>query len=69
VDLYKLARVRGLRDAKAARLKAALSPEEGPQVASRIEMASLEQEQLRVVLFDTRYRLRDTRTLYQGTTS
>jgi DNA repair protein RadC len=86
MDLSELARVRGLGDAKAVRLKAALelgrrlaalSPEERPQVGApedvanllQIEMAALEQEQLRVVLLDTRHRILGTRTIYQGTTN
>jgi DNA repair protein RadC len=83
MDLAELARVRGLGDAKAVRLKAALelgrrlaalSPEERPQVGSpddvanllQIEMAALEQEQLRVVLLDTKHCILGTRTVYQG---
>jgi DNA repair protein RadC len=83
MDLAELARVRGLGDAKAVRLKAALelgrrlaalSPEERPQVGSpedvanllSIEMAALEQEQLRVVMLDTKHRILGTRTVYQG---
>jgi DNA repair protein RadC len=31
-----------------------------------IEMAALEQEQLRVVLLDTKHRILGTRTVYQG---
>lgn len=53
---------------------AALSPDERPQVGSpedianllQIEMAALEQEQLRVVLLDTKHRIMGTRTVYQG---
>ena len=53
---------------------AALSPEERPPVGSpedvanllQIEMAALEQEQLRVVLLDTKHRILGTRTVYQG---
>src|SRR5829696_2221935 len=65
LDVAELARIRGLGDAKAVRVKAALelgrrlaalSPEERPPVGSpedvanllSIEMAALEQEQLRV---------------------
>jgi DNA repair protein RadC len=83
MDLAELARVRGLGDAKAVRLKAALelgrrlaalAPEERPQVGSpedvanllAIEMAALEQEQLRVVMLDTKHRILGTRTVYQG---
>ena len=83
LDIAELARLRGLGDAKAVRLKAALefgrrlaalSPEERPPVGSpedvadcsSIEMAALEQEQLRVVLLDTKHRILGTRTVYQG---
>ena len=53
---------------------AALSPEERPPVGSpedvanllATEMAALEQEQLRVVLLDTKHRILGTRTVYQG---
>ena len=53
---------------------AARSPEERPPVGSSedvanllgIEMAALEQEQLRVVLLDTKHRILGTRTIYQG---
>jgi len=53
---------------------AALSPDERPLVGSpddvanllQIEMAALEQEQLRVVLLDTKHRIMGTRTVYQG---
>src|SRR5215216_3067782 len=84
LDVAELARVRGLGDAKAVRVKAALelgrrlaalSPEERPPIGSpedvanllSIEMAALEQEQLRVVLLDTKHRILGTRTIYQGT--
>ena len=83
MDVAELARVRGLGDAKAVRLKAALelgrrlaalSPDARPQVGSpedianlvQIEMAALEQEQLRVVLLDTKHRILGSRTVYQG---
>jgi len=83
MDVAELARIRGLGDAKAVRLKAALelgrrlaalSPDERPMVGSpedvanllQIEMAALEQEQLRVVLLDTKHRILGTRTVYQG---
>jgi DNA repair protein RadC len=53
---------------------AALSPEERPPVGSPedvanlliIEMAALEQEQLRVVLLDIKHRILGSRTVYQG---
>jgi DNA repair protein RadC len=83
LDVAELARVRGIGDAKAVRVKAALelgrrlaalSPEERPPVGSPedvanllgIEMAAPEQEQLRVVLLDTKHRILGTRTVYQG---
>ena len=83
LDVAELARVRGLGDAKAVRVKAALelgrrlaalSPEDRPLIGSPedvanllgIEMAALEQEQLRVVLLDTKHRILSTRTVYQG---
>jgi DNA repair protein RadC len=86
MDVAELSRIRGLGDAKAVRLKAALelgrrlaalSPDARPQVGSpedvvnllQIEMAALEQEQLRVVLLDTKHRILATRTVYQGTTN
>ncbi len=83
LDLAELARIRGLGDAKAVRLKAALelgrrlaalSPG-GPAASrlaggrgqpARIEMAALEQEQLRVVLLDTKHRILRHATVYQG---
>lgn len=83
LEISELASIRGLGDAKAVRLKAALelgrrlaalSPEDRPQVTSpddvanllQIEMAALEQEQLRVVLLDTKHRILGTRTVYHG---
>ena len=83
LDLFELARVHGVGDAKSVRLKAALelgrrlaalSPDERPQVGSpddianllAIEMAALEQEELRVVLLDTKHRIVRTATVYRG---
>ena len=83
LEVAELARIRGLGDAKAVRLQAALElgrrlavllPEERPLVGSpedvanllSIEMAALQQEQLRVVLLDTKHRILNTRTVYQG---
>ena len=83
LEVAELARIRGLGDAKAVRVKAALElgrrlvalpPEDRPPVGSPedvatllgIEMAALEQEQLRVVLLDTKHRILGTRTVYQG---
>lgn len=53
---------------------AILSPDQRPQIASpddvvnlvSIEMAALEQEQLRVVLLDTKHRVIVQKTIYQG---
>jgi DNA repair protein RadC len=53
---------------------AALSPDDRPQVGSpddianllAIEMAALEQEELRVVLLDTKHRIVRTATVYRG---
>ena len=83
MEVAELARVRGLGDAKAVRLKAALElgrrlatlhPDQKPQVTApddvanllSIEMAALAQEQLRVVLLDTKHRVLGVRTVYQG---
>lgn len=74
---------KGLGQAKAAQLKAALelgrrlqlaAPEERPQIKSPSdaanllmgEMGLLEQEHMRVVLLDTRNRVQDIHTVYQG---
>ncbi len=83
LDAVELATIRGLGEAKAAKLKAALElgirlaalgPEQRPQIASPddvvnligIEMAALDQEQLRAVLLDTKHRVLAIRTVYQG---
>lgn len=83
LELSELQRVKGLGEAKAVRLKAALElgkrlsvlgPDQRPQIAAPddvvnllgIEMAALEQEQLRVVLLDTKHRVIATRVVYQG---
>ena len=82
-DLEDLCQARGLGEAKAAKLKAALElgrrlsvaqPEERPQVRSPediyavagSDMGALDQEQLRVVVLDTKNRVLRTVTLYQG---
>ena len=80
-DVAELARVRGVGDTKAVKVKAALerrlsalSPDERPLIASPdgvvnlvgVKLAALEQEQLRVVLLDTKHRILCTRTVYQG---
>ncbi|MCC6791919.1 MAG: DNA repair protein RadC [Thermomicrobiales bacterium] len=52
----------------------AMGPDQRPQIASpddvvnlvAIEMAALEQEQLRVVLLDSKHRVQSIRTVYQG---
>lgn len=52
----------------------AMGPDQRPQIASpddvvnlvAIEMAALEQEQLRVVLLDSKHRVQSIRTIYQG---
>ena len=68
-------RLTGLKAAlELGRRLAALSPDDRPQVTSpddvanllQIEMAALEQEQLRVVLLDTKHRILGSRTVYQG---
>ena len=83
LDVTELAKIRGLGEAKAARLKAALelasrlvalSPDQRLQITSPddvvnlvgIEMAALEQEQLRTVLLDTKHRVQAIKTVYQG---
>jgi DNA repair protein RadC len=83
MDVVELATIRGLGEAKAAKLKAALEvgirlaalgPEQRPQISSPddvvnligIEMAALDQEQLRAVLLDTKHRVLAIRTVYQG---
>jgi DNA repair protein RadC len=83
LEVAELARIRGVGDAKAVRLKAALelgrrlavfNPDQRPQISSpddivtlvQLEMAALAQEQLRVVLLDTKNRVLAMRTVYQG---
>lgn len=83
MDVVELASIRGLGEAKAAKLKAALEvgvrlaalgPEQRLQISSPddvvnligIEMSALDQEQLRVVLLDTKHRVLAIRTVYQG---
>jgi DNA repair protein RadC len=83
LDLAELTRERGVGDAKAVRLKAALElgrrlaalgGDDRPQILTpddvfnlvAIEMAALDQEQLRVVLLDTKHRVLAIRTVYQG---
>lgn len=83
MEVAELAAIRGIGDAKAVRLKAALelgrrlavfNPDQRPQIGSpddivtlvQMEMAALDQEQLRVVLLDTKNRVLAIRTVYQG---
>ncbi len=83
LEVAELERIRGLGEAKAVKLKAALelgrrlaalSPEQRPQISSPddvvtlvgIEMAALDQEQLRVVLLDTKHRVIVHKVIYQG---
>ena len=82
-SLAELRQRKGLGEAKAAQLKAALElarrlalehPEERAQVRSpqdvynllQVDMGALEQEQLRVVLLDTKSRVLGIRTVYVG---
>ncbi|HEV2529910.1 MAG TPA: DNA repair protein RadC [Thermomicrobiales bacterium] len=84
LDVIELAAIRGVGEAKAAKLKAAfelatriaaLAPDQRPRIAAPddvinlvgIEMAALAQEQLRVVLLDTKHQVLAIRTVYQGT--
>ena len=83
VSVAELRQRKGLGEAKAAQLKAALElarrlsaehPEERFQIRSpsdvasllQLEMGALEQEQLRVVLLDTKNRVLGIRTVYVG---
>jgi DNA repair protein RadC len=83
MSVADLCRRRGLGEAKAAQLKAALElarrlsvehPEERLQIKSpadvaslvQLEMSALEQEELRVVLLDTRNRVLSIRRVYVG---
>ncbi|MGB3329974.1 MAG: DNA repair protein RadC [Thermomicrobiales bacterium] len=83
LDVVELARERGVGEAKAAKVKAALeigrrlaavAPDEKPRILSPedaiqlvgIEMAALEQEQLRVIILDTKNAVLAIRTIYQG---
>jgi DNA repair protein RadC len=83
LSFEELARIRGVGEAKACRIKAALelgrrlaaaAPEdrvaiEGPEDVVRllgVEMEALAQEQLNVVLLDTKHRVIGARMVYQG---
>lgn len=83
LDVVELARIHGLGEAKAAKVKAALelaarlvalTPDQRPQITAPddvvnlvgIEMAALDQEQLRVVVLDTKHRVLAIKTVYQG---
>jgi DNA repair protein RadC len=83
MDLVELAKVKGIGESKAAKVKAAFelgrrlaaiatedrvrieSPEDVITLVG-IDMAALEQEQLRVVLLDTKHQVLAIRTVYQG---
>ena len=84
LDVVELAAIRGVGEAKAARLKAAielagriaaLAPDQRPKITTPddvinlvgVEMAALGQEQLRLVLLDTKHQVLAIRTVYQGT--
>jgi DNA repair protein RadC len=82
-DFTDLRRIKGLGDAKATTVKAAMelgrrmaalgdidrpkigSPEDLFQVVG-LEMMTLDQEQLRVVILDTKHQVITSRTVYQG---
>ena len=83
MEFLELAKVRGVGESKASKVKAAfelgrrlaaISEEGRPRIESPedivqllgIEMAALEQEQLRVVLLDTKNHVQTTRMVYQG---
>lgn len=83
LDVWELARIRGVGPAKAAKVKAALeiasrvvalgpvqrhritSPDDVANMVA-VEMAALEQEQLRVVVLDTKHQVLSIKTVYQG---
>jgi DNA repair protein RadC len=83
LDVLELAAFRGVGQAKAAKVKAALeiasrvvalgpesrlritSPDDVANLVS-VEMAALDQEQLRVVLLDTKHQVLAIKTIYQG---
>lgn len=82
-ELSELCAQRGIGEAKAAQIKAAIelgnrlrleAPDERPTIHSpadaaalvQYEMSVLEQEELRVLLLDTRNRVQDTVTVYRG---
>ncbi len=83
LDVVEMAMIRGVGEAKAAKLKAAmelavrlaaLAPDQRVQIGSPddvvnllgLEMSTLDQEQLRVVLLDTKHRVLASRVIYQG---
>jgi DNA repair protein RadC len=83
MDIVEMSRVRGLGEAKAAKVKAALelgrrlsmmSEDDRPRIGTPedivlllgVEMAALEQEQVRVVMLDTKHRIIATTEVYQG---
>lgn len=83
MDFVEMAQIRGVGNAKAAKVKAALelgrrismlSEEDRPRVGTPedivlllgVEMMALEQEELRVVLLDTKHHIITTTTVYRG---
>lgn len=83
MDFAELAKVKGIGESKAARVKAAfelgkrlaaVAPDERPKVESPedvvtllgVEMSVLEQEQLRVILLDTKHHVQAIKMIYQG---
>jgi len=83
LDVDELTAIKGMGEAKASKLKAALelasrlaalTTDHRPQIASPddvvnflgIEMAALDQEQLRVVTLDTKHRILGSSLVYQG---
>lgn len=84
MDFVEMAGIRGVGQAKAAKVKAALeigrrvsmlSDEDRPRVGTPedivlllgVEMMALEQEELRVVLLDTKHHIIGTSNVYRGT--
>jgi DNA repair protein RadC len=65
-DFEELCRAHGLGEAKAAKLKATLELARRISAAQPTEMSALDQEQLRVLLLDTKNRLMRMVTVYQG---
>lgn len=83
MEFVEMAQIRGVGNAKAAKVKAALelgrrismlAEEDRPRVGTPedivlllgVEMMALEQEELRVVLLDTKHHIITTNTVYRG---